>query len=51
MGNLLYTIAVVLVVLWAIGYFAYGLGALIHLLLIIAVIALLLRIIQGNKMI
>ena len=51
MGNLLYTIAVVLVVLWAIGYFAYGLGALIHLLLIIAVIALLLRIIQGNKVI
>ena len=49
MNNLLYTAAVVLVVLWAIGFFAYGVGAIIHILLVIAIIAILLRIIQGNK--
>ena len=51
MNNLLYTIAVVLIVLWAIGFFAYGVGAIIHILLVIALIAILLRIIQGNKII
>ena len=51
MNNLLYTVAVVLVVLWAIGFFAYGVGAIIHTLLVIALIAILLRIIQGNKII
>jgi hypothetical protein len=49
MNNLLYTIAVVLIVLWAIGFFAYGIGAVIHILLVIAVIAIILRVIQGNK--
>lgn len=49
MNNLLYTIAVILVVLWAIGYFAYGASSLIHFLLVIAVIAVLFRIIQGRK--
>ncbi len=51
MGNILYTVAVVLLILWAIGFFAYGLGAIIHILLAIAIIAVLLRVIQGNKMI
>ncbi len=50
MGNLLYLIAVVLLILWAIGYFAYSAGAIIHLLLVIAVIAVLLRIISGRKL-
>lgn len=49
MGNLLYAVAVILIILWAIGYFAYSAGAIIHILLVIAVIAILLRIIQGNK--
>jgi hypothetical protein len=49
MGNLLYTIAVILIIIWAIGFFAYSVGAIIHLLLVIAVIAVLIRIIQGNK--
>lgn len=51
MNNLLYTIAVVLVILWAIGYFGYHSGGIIHILLVIAVISILLRIISGNKMI
>lgn len=49
MGNLLYIIAIVLIVLWAVGFFAYSAGAVIHILLVIAVISVLLRIISGNK--
>lgn len=49
MGNLLYTIAVILVILWAIGFLAYQAGGMIHLLLVIAAIAILLRAIQGKK--
>ena len=49
MGNLLYIIAVILVIAWAIGFLAYGAGGIIHLLLVIALIAILLRIIKGNK--
>jgi len=49
MGNLLYIIAVILVIAWAIGFFGYAVGGIIHLLLVIAIIAILLRVIQGNK--
>jgi hypothetical protein len=49
MSNLLYTIAIVLVILWAIGFFAYSAGGIIHILLVIAVIAILLRLIQGRR--
>jgi len=46
MDNLLYIIAVILVIGWAIGFFAYGAGGLIHILLVIAVIAILLKVIR-----
>jgi hypothetical protein len=49
MNNLLYIIAVVLVIIWAIGFLGYHTGGIIHILLVIAVIAILLRIIQGKK--
>jgi hypothetical protein len=49
MGNLLYVIAVVLIIAWAIGFFAYSAGGIIHVLLVIAVIAVLFRIISGRK--
>ena len=48
MGNLLYIFAVILVVLWAIGFFAYNAGDIIHILLVVAVIAVLLKIIRGD---
>lgn len=51
MSNLLYFIAVILIIAWAIGFFAYSAGSIIHLLLVIAAISVLLRIIQGNKII
>jgi hypothetical protein len=49
MGNLLYVIAIILLIGWAIGFFAYSAGSVIHILLIIAIVAILLRIIQGKK--
>lgn len=49
---MLYTVAVVLVVLWALGFLAFHVGGgLIHLLLVIAVVAVLLRVIQGRRVV
>ena len=48
MQNLLYLIAVVLIILWALGFFVYSASGLIHILLVIAVIAILLRLIKGK---
>jgi len=49
MGNLLYIIAVILLIGWAVGFFAYSAGGIIHVLLVIAIIAVIIRIIQGRK--
>jgi hypothetical protein len=49
MGNLLYIIAVILVIGWLIGFVGYNAGGLVHILLVIAIIVVLLRIIQGRK--
>jgi hypothetical protein len=47
---MLWTVAVVLVVLWLLGLVtAYTLGGFIHVLLVIAIIAVLLRVIQGRR--
>ncbi|WP_460473771.1 lmo0937 family membrane protein [Emticicia fontis] len=51
MGNLLYLIAVILIIGWVLGFFVYSAGGLIHILLVIAVIAILLRLISGNRVI
>lgn len=48
MGNLLYVIAVILILAWAIGFIGYNAGGIIHILLIIAVISVILRVIQGS---
>lgn len=48
MSNILYIIAVLLVIGWLIGFVGYHAGGLIHILLVIAVIAVLLRLIQGK---
>lgn len=49
MDNLLYIIAVILVIFWALGFFAFHVGNIIHILLVIAAITVLLRIIRGKK--
>ncbi|MGV8879266.1 MAG: lmo0937 family membrane protein [Sphingobacteriaceae bacterium] len=48
MGNLLYLIAVVLVIIWAISFFGgFYTGGIIHILLVIAIIAVLLKVIRS----
>jgi hypothetical protein len=47
---MLYTIAVVLVILWLLGMVSsYTLGGFIHILLVLAVISVLIRLIQGRS--
>jgi len=47
MGNLLYVIAVILVIIWAISFLGgYYTGGIIHILLVIAIIAILLKVIN-----
>jgi hypothetical protein len=46
MRSLLYLIAVILVIGWVFGFFVYNVGGIIHILLVIAVIAVLLNIIK-----
>ncbi|HVV38947.1 MAG TPA: lmo0937 family membrane protein [Candidatus Paceibacterota bacterium] len=47
---MLYTIAVILVVLWLLGLVtSYTIGGFIHILLVIAIIMVLLRLIQGRN--
>lgn len=49
MGNLLYLIAVILVIGWLVGFFAYGAGGIIHALLVLAIVAVLFNIISGSR--
>jgi|GEM_PF-219575 hypothetical protein len=48
-GSMLYIIAMLLIIAWAIGFIGYSAGGLIHLLLLIAVIAILIRIMRRRK--
>lgn len=48
---MLTTIAVVLIVLWLLGYVSsYTMGGIIHVLLVIAVVMILIRVIQGRRL-
>lgn len=47
---MLYTIAIVLLVLWALGFFAFHVGSgLIHVLIVVAVVILLLQLLSGRR--
>jgi hypothetical protein len=47
---MLYTIAAVLLILWLLGLVSgYAIGGLIHILLVVAVVMVLLRVIQGRR--
>jgi len=49
MGNILYLIAVILVIIWAISFLGgYYTGGIIHVLLVIAIVAILLKVIRGT---
>ena len=49
MSSLLYLVAVILIIGWALGFFLFSAGSIIHLLLVLAVIAILLRLIRGGE--
>ena len=48
---MLWIIAVVLVVLWLLGFFVIHIGGLIHILLVIALIVIVIRLITGRKIV
>ena len=49
MGNILYIIAVILIVGWLLGFFAFHAGGIIHVLLVLAVIAIVVKLVQGRS--
>jgi hypothetical protein len=49
MGNILYIVAVVLLIAWLIGFIGFQAGGLIHILLVIAIISILLRLIGSKR--
>jgi hypothetical protein len=49
MNNLLYIIAVILIIAWLIGWAGFHAGGLIHILLVIAIISVLLQVIRGRR--
>jgi len=46
---MLYTIAVILIVLWLLGFITHVGGGLIHLLLVVAVIVIIYRLVTGQR--
>jgi hypothetical protein len=47
---MLYTLALILIIAWLIGLVSsYTMGGFIHILLVIAIVVILVRVIQGNK--
>ena len=46
---MLYTLAIILIILWVLGLITGTAGGLIHILLVLAIIAVLLRVISGRK--
>lgn len=49
MSSILYLIAVILIIGWVLGFFVFSAGSIIHVLLVLAVIAILLRLIGGSS--
>ncbi len=49
MSNLLFIVAVILLIGWLLGFFVFSLGSFIHILLVIAIVAILFRLIRGRS--
>ena len=49
MSDLLYFIAVILLIGWIIGVFVFSIGSFIHILLVFAIVAILFRLIRGRS--
>ena len=48
---MLYLIAVILIIGWLLGFFVFSAGNLIHVLLVVAIIAIILRLIRGDRIV
>lgn len=46
---MLWTIVAILLILWLLGFLVYPVGGLIHLLLVIALVVIIIRLVQGRK--
>lgn len=46
---MLEAILIILIVLWALGYFAFHIGGLVHVLLVIALVVVIMRLLRGRK--
>jgi len=49
MSSILYLIAVLLIIGWILGFFVFSAGGVIHILLVLAIIAILVRVIGGSR--
>ena len=49
MNSLLYIVAVILIIGWVLGAFVYSVGSIIHILLVIAIIAVIFSFIRGRS--
>lgn len=50
MRDLIWLIVVILIIAWLLGYFAFDVGNLIHILLVIAVIVILYKLLTGRRL-
>ena len=48
---MLYLIALILIIGWLLGFFVFSAGSLIHVLLVLAILAILLRVIRGDRLV
>lgn len=47
--SILYVVAVLLIIGWAVGLFVYNVGAIIHILLVLAIISIIISFLGGSK--
>jgi hypothetical protein len=51
MRSLLYIVALILVIGWLVGFIGYRAGGAFHLLLVLAIVAVLINVMQGKKIV
>lgn len=48
--NLLYVVVAVLIIVWLLGFSVLGAGSIIHVLLILAIVIILVKVVQGRRL-
>jgi len=49
MGNGLYLVAVILLIIWGVSFIGFNVGGMIHILLVVALIVVIFRLIKGKR--